>query len=109
VKVEHKIRIESGGITITQHVDAASYGGVSSPATAGELKLLGTNFKTTQAAESQTATPKFGSSADTGPFGDTPSAGQGQTVIFGPVVIDATGLIEKCLKEQASKQKHEDS
>jgi hypothetical protein len=124
--VDYKIKIESGGVSITQHVDgAAPEVSGKSKANSGMLTLLGTSFASSKAAAAARAAGQGGNApgdiggggnppGDIGGGGNAPgdigggggAPAQGQIVIFGPVVVDATGLVHKCLTEEPSKEKH---
>ncbi|HEY7388514.1 MAG TPA: hypothetical protein VH640_08395 [Bryobacteraceae bacterium] len=134
--VDYKIRIENGGVTITQHVDgAASSGRTPSRAVAGNLTILGTSFAGSKAAKQGSGDP--GSLIGSGDPGSLIGGGDpgsligggdpgsligggdpgsligggdpasGQIAIFGPIVIDACGLVHTHLAGQTPQQKEE--
>jgi hypothetical protein len=126
VTVDYQIRIESGGVTITQHVDAAvSSGGTQSHAVRGTLTILGNSFAASKAANAaaQGGVPAgslgpggipAGSlgpggipAGSLGPGGNSDPSASGQIAIFGPVVIDVAGLVHKSLTGQTSQEKKE--
>lgn len=125
--VDYKIRIDNGGVSITQHVDtAAPCASVTPAAVGGTFTLLPTSFVACNATAAARGAGQGGNApgdtgpggnapGDTGPGGNAPGdtgpgggAGQGQIVVFGPVVVDAAGLIHKSLTEQRSEEKHEE-
>jgi hypothetical protein len=127
VTVDYKIRIENGGVTITQHVDgAASSGRTPSRAVAGNLTILGTSFAGSKAAKQGSGDPGSligggdpgsligggdpGSLIGGGDPGSLIGGGDpasGQIAIFGPIVIDACGLVHTHLAGQTPQQKEE--
>jgi hypothetical protein len=136
VMIEYKIHFEAGGVKITQRVDTgASSGSASSQSTENPLTLLGNSLRASKAAATARAAGRGGGAVDplgsgsgaadplgsgsgavdplgsgsgaVDPLGSgSGSAGQGQAVVFGPLVIDATGMIHRYLTEQAPKEKH---
>jgi hypothetical protein len=136
--VDYKIRIENGGVTITQHVEttASSSNSTQPQAVAGQLNILATSFAGSKAAKAaaQAGTPPgpliggtplgplIGGTPPGPLIGGTPpgpligrgapeagpDTASGQITIFGPVVIDATGLLHRCQTSQAFQEKHKE-
>jgi hypothetical protein len=134
--VDYKIRIENGGVTITQHVETAGSSNSTQPqAVAGNLTVLATSFAGSKAAKAATqggdpvgqlGHPPLPGGDPVGQLGHPPlpggdpvgplgrgapdaSSASGQITIFAPVVIDATGLLHKCQTSQTSEEKHKES
>jgi hypothetical protein len=119
VTVDYKIRIENGGLTISQHVDgAASPGNSQSQGVSGNLTILGNSFAGSKAAKTAASggnppgsliggNPP-GSLIGGNPPGSLIGGGaptSGDITVFGPVVIDAAGLIHRCPSGRTSEEK----
>jgi hypothetical protein len=112
VTVDYKITIENGAVSIMQHVDGAAVeSGAKPQAVASTLNLLSTSFASSKAKVAGTGGNAGDQPGPGGNAGDQPGPGgngngQAGVVVFGPIIVDATGLMQKSLTEQLSKEKN---
>jgi hypothetical protein len=127
VTIEYKIKFENGGVSITQQVNTDdSPGNGNAQGTGDSMTQLGVSYPVTQAAAGQAAGRGGNAPGDIGSGGNAPgdigsggnapgdigSGGglpaQGQIIVFGPIVVDATGRIQGSLNGPSSIQQQEE-
>jgi len=110
VTIEYQIYFEAGSVKITQRVDTGASSVNASPRIYGSTVRVLPNSKAAAAARAAGSGGSLSDPLGSGgslsdPLGSGGDAGSaGQIIVFGPVVIDALGLLHRCSTESASNE-----